>query len=268
MPWEGDGENESPADNFLESWGYPRGTFMPEHLAIYGQTGSGKSYFEKTILMERARLRGSRIVVVATKAADKTLTDTGWPIVDTWPPATGWTKDKRRYNQVIYWARAHGLNRESQEYQRRKVEELLDKLWKPESNTIVAFDELAYICDDLGLKTEVTTYYREARANGITIVASTQRPNYVPRYMHSESTWSVFFAPKDQEDAERMAQVAGDKTYYMRVFRELDRRNYEFLLVHTLTGECVISSLPKTPYHVAGPGIKREAPKTPKPVTE
>lgn len=231
MPWADLGPD------FLRVWGYPDGKFMPEHLEILGPTGSGKSYFERTILAERARLRGSHIVVVATKPADATLKGLGWPVVTRWPP--GYKKP-----QVIYWAKARGLNAEGRMGQRAAIEDLLDKLWKPNSNIVVAFDELAYLEHELGLRVPISTFYREARGLGITIVAGTQRPQGVSRYMHSESTWSVFFAPKDEEDAERMAQVAGNKKYYKPVLLDLDRSAREFLLVHNLTNNRYISSIP------------------------
>lgn len=232
---------------FFSAWGYPRGEFMPEHIEILGQTGSGKSFFEKTILMERARLRGSRIVVIATKPADATLTSTGWPVVQSWPPGQGWTKNRRRYEQVIFWAKAKGLSKAARTRQAFLIEELLEMLWIPDSNIIVVFDEIAYVEKELGLRTHVERYFREARGLGITVVATTQRPQGVTRYMHSESAWSVFFAPKDEEDAERMAQVAGNKLYYRGVLAELNRSKYEFLLVHNLSGESYISSLPRKP---------------------
>lgn len=218
-------------------WGYPNGRFMPEHLEILGPTGSGKSYFERTILSERARLRGSHIVIIATKPADETLTGLGWPVVATWPP--GYKKP-----QVIYWAKARGLSSEGRATQRAAIEHLLNQLWKKDSNIIVAFDEIAYVEQELGMRTHIATYYREARGLGITIVASTQRPQGVSRYVHSESTWSVFFAPKDEEDAERMAEVAGSKKYYKPVLLDLDRSAREFLLVHNLTNKRYISFIP------------------------
>lgn len=224
---------------FMKAWGYPRGKRMPEHLEILGQTGSGKSFFERTILMQRAKLRGSHIVVIATKPADATLAATGWPIVDRWPPGYG-------QNQVIFWAKAKGLGVAGRQQQKARIGHLLEQLWVPDSNRIVAFDEIAYIDGDLGLRIPLVRYYREGRALGITIVASTQRPQGVPRYMHSESGWSVFFAPKDEDDAERMAQVAGSKRGYMPILMELDRTKYEFLIVRNLTGERFISSITQT----------------------
>lgn len=227
--------------DFFLTWGFPHGKWMPEHLAMYGPTGAGKSYFEKTILMERARLRGSHIVLIATKPADRTISSMGWPVVTKWPPSKGWS-DRRKTEQVIFWAKG-GLRKSEQERQKVMIEDLLDKLWVPNSNIIVVFDEVAYVEQELGLSTHVQTYFREGRTLGITVVASTQRPANVTRFMHSESTWSVFFSPKDEDDAERMAQVAGNKQYYVRVLRELRRDQYEFLLVHNLTNEAYITSI-------------------------
>ena len=252
---------------FFTAWGYPRGEFTPEHMEILGQTGRGKSFFEKTILMERARLRGSRIVVVDTKPADKTLTSTGWPIVEHWPPAQGWRKKRRDFHQVIFWAKTKGLGRDARVRQSQKIEDLLEKLWVPDSNIIVVFDEIAYVEKELGLRPHVERYFREGRSIGITVVATTQRPQGVTRYMHSESAWSVFFAPKDEEDAERMAQVAGNKLYYRRVLSELKGSEFEFLLVHNLSGEAYISSLPKRRIPMRINNGSREVSKTVVPVS-
>lgn len=247
VPW------EELGPEFFAAWGYPRGEFMPEHMSIYGKTGRGKSHFEAYILRERARLRGSRVVIIATKPADKTLTRLGWPVVSKWPPETGWTKKRERYHQVIYWAKAPGLTVAGKRHQAAKVQDLLEKLWVPEANVIVVFDEIAYVENELNLppdyplKMVVGRYFREGRGLGITVVATTQRPANVSRSMHSETEWSVFFAPKDEEDAERLAQIAGNKLYFKRALYELDASRYEFLLVNNLTGESYISSLSRNP---------------------
>ncbi len=239
MPW------EEVGDDFIRAWGRPRGKVQPEHVAIYGPTGSGKSWFERTVLLERARLRGSHIVIVATKPADETLRSMGWPIVTEYPPKRRWRDKKGSHDQIIYWAKADGLNKEGREAQKASIEDLLSQLWRPNSNTIVVFDEEAYLEQELDLDTTITTYFREARALGITIVANTQRPTGVTRWMHSESSWSVFFKPKDEDDAERLAQTAGNKLYYRRVFEDLNKAKHEFCLVHSLTGEAVITHIPK-----------------------
>jgi hypothetical protein len=256
VPW------EIAGPDFYAAWGRPRGQASPEHVAIYGPTGSGKSWFERTILMERARLRGSHVVIVATKPADETLRGMNWPITTVWPPKRGWRDKKGSHDQAIFWAKADGLNRDSRDQQREAITDLLSQLWRPNSNTIVAFDELAYIETELDLSTTVTTYFREARALGITIVANTQRPSGVTRYMHSEAGWSVFFAPKDVQDAERMAETAGDKVHYLRVLRELKRDKFEFLLVHSLTNEAIISSIPRKSSGKEAKPPQRDVPKS------
>jgi len=227
--------------DFIAAWGYPRGRQMPEHLEILGQTGSGKSYFETFILLQRQRARRSHIVVIATKPADDTLLQTGWPVIRKWPP------QDRRETAVIFWPPAAGLDAAGQRQQAQEIFKLLQTLWHPEANIVVVFDEIAYVVNDLNfppevpMKIAVAKYYREARGLGITLVASTQRPQGVPRQMHSESSWTVCFAPKDEEDAERMAQVLGGKRTYMPILKTLNRENYEFLIVHNLTGKMYIS---------------------------
>lgn len=227
--------------DFIATWGHARGEAMPEHLEILGQSGSGKSYFETCILLQRQRARGSHIVVVATKAADATLMSTGWPVVDKYPP------DDPRETAVIYWPQAAGLSQEGKKQQAGKIRELLERLWRPKANIIIVFDEIAYLCTELNfppetpMRTILSTYFREGRALGITIVASTQRPQGVIRQMHSEVGWTVCFAPKDEEDAERMAEVLGGKKTYMPILKTLNREKYEFLIVHGLTGKMYIS---------------------------
>lgn len=225
---------------FLTSWGRPGGRFDPEHLTVYGKTGSGKSYFMGYVLRERARLRGSHIVIVATKKADSTLSGLGWPVIDTWPPGYG-------EKQVIYWAKAKGISAPARIPQRAKVKRLMDALWVPNSNIIVYWDELTYLEQMLKLKPEIETYYREGRTHGITNAASMQRPSNVTRLAHSEAGWTVAFPPKDADDRDRVAEVLGDRNRFREVLNGLDRSRHEFVIRHDLTGEAYISHLPRPP---------------------
>lgn len=226
---------------FIRSWGRPGGRKDPEHLTVYGKSGGGKTYFVMHVLQLRAQPpphgRGSHVVAVATKRADATLTATGWPIITKWPPNYG-------DNQVIFWARAKGITRAHKIPQRAKVAGLMDELWQPGSNRIIYWDELTYLEQDLGLKTELATFYREGRANGITNVAVMQRPSGVTRLAHSEAGWTVAFPPKDVDDRDRVAEVLGDRARFRLVLNDLDRTRHEFLMRHDRTGEAYISHLP------------------------
>lgn len=222
---------------FIRTWGYPRGVFEPEHLTVYGKTRSGKTYFITYILRLRAAVRGSPVVVVATKKTDATLLATGWKVHDSYPFPYG-------QPQGIFWAKSKGLSAEHRLEQRNKVRKLLDDIWVPHSNTIVYFDELPYIENMLGLKPQVETFYREGAGNGITCVSGMQRPARVSREAHSETAWTVAFPTKDADDRTRVAEVFGDRKRFVLVLADLDRRKREFVIKSELTGETYISHLP------------------------
>ncbi len=234
VPW------DQVEPDFLQAWGYPDGQFDPEHLTVYGKSGGGKTYFVRYVTKRRALVRRSHVVVVATKKADSTLSGWGWPIISTWPPGYG-------ENQVIYWAKAKGISAEHRAPQRVAVKKVMDALWVPNSNVLVYWDELTYLEVDLKLKTEIATYYREGRGNGITNIAAMQRPSNVTRLAHSEAGWTVAFPPKDVDDRTRVAEVLGDRRRFAAALDDLDRTKHEFLMRHDRTGETIISHLPAPP---------------------
>ncbi len=222
---------------FIESWGWPRGKREPEHLSVYGRTRSGKSTFVLWALNARYHVHGSHCVALVTKKSDHMIEDSGWPIVDHWPPGYG-------MDRCVYWAKSKGISRIHRVPQRVKVRELLDALWVPDSNIILYVDEIPYVTTDLGFKTELDTFYREGAGNGITMVASTQRPAGTSRYTHSEPGWTVSFKPKDMDDRKRIAEVFGDRQRYMAALGELDPYKREFLIKSDVLDLAYISHLP------------------------
>ena len=68
-----------------------------------------------------------------------------------------------------------------------------------------------------------------------------QRPQGVARDMHSEASWTVSFRPKDEDDAERYAEVLGSRRQWMPVLMSLDKRKHEFVIKHERTGLAAIS---------------------------
>jgi hypothetical protein len=59
--------------------------------------------------------------------------------------------------------------------------------------------------------------------------------------MHSETPWTVGFAPKDEDDAERFAQIFGNRKEYKEVFKQMDPDKHEFLIKHYRTNSVYIS---------------------------
>lgn len=226
----------------IELWGYPGGRRMPEHLEILGPNGSGKTYAQDVILMMRAAARESSIVLLSTKPKDESLDDLvypdgkPWKTITKWPPPYG-------VDQVIYAARAKGLSAAARAAQRTQVMDLLNEVWVKDSNRILVLDEIGYLQQELHLASHLNTMYREARALGLTLVSNTQRPVGTTRYMHSESPWKLAFAPQDEDDAKRVAEIMGNRRYYTDVLMSLDSSKFEFILQYSKTGLAVITHI-------------------------
>lgn len=221
--------------DFIASWGQPRGKMMPEHLEILGPTGSGKSYLLVDILKERARRRKSSIIYIVTKQADDTVEQLDWPVVDTWREVT-------QHDQCVYWPTTSKLGSERKAFQTEKVEELINRLWRKNANTIIVFDEFVYV-EELSpeLKELLAMLLREGRSHGLTVVGGKQRVQGVQRNFHSETDWKIAFRMNDRQDNERLAELFGTKRYYVDVIEDLDREKHEFLIQHKLTDTQYIS---------------------------
>lgn len=230
-PWSVIGED------FTRDWGRPNGEPMPEHMEVLGPSGSGKSRLIAQILQERAVRRQAHEVFIATKQADATILEMGWPVVKDW-------RGVSQAPQCIFWPRTSALGSRRKAYQEARVRELLDRLWHPDSNTVICFDEIAHIQGlSAELRDTVEMYLREARSSGITLVMGKQRPQGVTREMHANTTWVVSFKPGDADDAERTAQLFGNKRDWVPILDSLDRDAYEFLIQNRRTGVAFISTV-------------------------
>jgi nucleoside-triphosphatase THEP1 len=220
---------------FVSQWGRPRGKNEPESVQILGPMGSGKGVLQRDILLERARRRESHIVFIATKPADKTTASMGWPVVQDW-------RGVQRNPQVIFWPRTGKLGVERKQYMAAKIEDLLARLWTPESNTVVVWDELARIESySRDLVEMVQMYFSEGRALGITNVFGKQRPQGVGRDATANTDWKFAFRANDQADTERVAELFGRKQEYVPVVNSLDRERFEFLVQHKMDMATYIS---------------------------
>lgn len=220
---------------FIQVWGYRDGYFDPEHLEILGPSGTGKTYLEATLLKERVKARGSRVIFIATKPVDRTILQLGWPIVTR-------VKDVRKHRQVIFWPRTELLGQEYETYMATRISDLLNRVWRAKVPVVIVFDEIA-TSEELSndLKKTIKKFWREARSVGITIVAMKQRPQGIQRDMHSEAAWIAAFKPKDEDDAMRVAQVMGGKKRWLPILMGLDRDKREFVFLNAATGQSVIT---------------------------
>ncbi len=222
--------------SFIHSWGRADpANPQPEHLEIVGQNGSGKTHLLLTMLQDRYAARRTAAVLVCTKADDDIFRKLGWPVVSR-------VRDVADNPNCIYWPRTKLTGNRKREYHDHKLQELLDGLWTPKSNRIVAFDEIGYIESLSGdMKATVQMYWREGRSLGITVIGMKQRPQGALRDMHSEAYWTAAFKPKDRADLERWAELFGAKRDWMPVFDDLDRKAHEFVIANPVHEEAYIS---------------------------
>lgn len=192
-----------------------------EHVGIVGQTGSGKSVLGlslcKIISKRRANDgRPARVVVLATKPRDDTVSALGWPVVKKWPPSYG-------QEHCIVWPRGGSPSTVAQR-QRQIFRPLLDTIYGEGGQTLY-IDEASYferpIPDGLGLSSTMEQYWTSARSLLLTLIAGTQRPRHVSRSMWSEPSWIFVFAPDDEDDLRRVAEMSGAKAQVLEIAQNL-----------------------------------------------
>jgi hypothetical protein len=122
----------------------------------------------------------------------------------------------------------------------------LERLWVPEANTVVAWDEVGYLESlDPYMKSLIRMYWREARSQGITLLAMKQRPIGVTRDQHSESRWKMVFPPADRGDMDRFAELLGHPRDWAPILDSLDQENHEFIIRNSVTKHAYISWIDK-----------------------
>lgn len=209
-----------------------------QHIVIYGPSGTGKTTLEAWLLVQRTLVRHTSIVVICTKRADKSVSDIGFPVVTDWDGV-------RKHPQCILWANPAVTGKARRATHAKVIYEVLDKLWVPDSNNLIAFDEIAYVSTlDAEVREQIEMYLREARSTKIEMILMKQRPQGVTREVIAETAYTFSFKPKDQQDAERVAEVFGDRKGLTPVLLGLERDRHEFLVKSEETGAMFISRLP------------------------
>lgn len=236
LPW------SELAQEFAETWGRADPSNpQPEHVEVIGINGSGKSLWVCKAIQERMIVRHTPTVMLQSKPADETVMRLGWPVI-----ADGDVRKAMRERWSIFWPQTSALGRERKQYQADKFRDMLNALWHKDANTVVVLDDVGYIqglttTDGEPLNPIIEMYLREGRSSGLTNMLVKQRPQGAKREMHSETYWTVAFAPKDEDDKERFAQLFGNKKLYMPVFDSMDMEKHEFLIKHYKTGATFIS---------------------------
>lgn len=205
-----------------------------EHVGLIGPTGQGK-----TTMIENILPLHPFVVIFATKPKDETM--------DRFISQYGYSKMERwiKLNPVdvprrILWPDARKLNARSK--QRDVFLDAFHKIYV-EGGWTVALDELWVIINLLGLETEVRTYLQQARSLGISLVAATQRPAFVPLEVYDQSTHLMFWRDNDETNLRRLSGISYRSADLIRqIVSNLER--FQVLYINTRTGNMARTRAP------------------------
>lgn len=190
-----------------------------QHMALLSRTGSGKTTFARSVLDIR-----DWVVVFGTKPRDPELYDAferkGYVIKDRWSPED--TKERR----VIFRPPGGLIDTTAQA---RAFSEALEQIYEVGAWTVY-IDEILVLARDLGMSSIINRMYTQARSNGVTMVAGTQRPRGAPLNMFEQSEWFALWRIADLEDRQRAAEFLGPNRW-MGFEATAILPRYEFVLV-------------------------------------
>jgi hypothetical protein len=208
-----------------------------EHASIFGPTGRGKTTIALALVEER-----DPVVVVVTKRRDSLigkLVERGWHTVADAEAlrkaARGgfierYFDDGRAPRRLVLWTSPPGSIRARRAAQADEVRRALDYLYAAGRWTVV-LDEALYVAKNLRLAEELEVVWHEGRSSGLSLVACSQRPSWLPKSAYSAPSYIAMFGTADPDDLKRLADIGGalDPKPLRRELQLLGR--HEFVLV-------------------------------------
>lgn len=208
---------------FHDSFDWQQG----EHVSLIGPTGQGKTTLALKILPRR-----SHTCILATKPVDPTLSKLASRRT---PPSERYVKQRTwaptmLTPRVLLWPPIDNL-REDIDEQVRVFNEALPEIYSAGGWCVYA-DELQYLVRVLGLGGLLEMFWYQGRSLKVSLVASFQRPAWVPVAAYSSSTHLFFWRTNDDRD---LKTIGGLGTLDSKQIREIVKKlsRYEVLYINT-----------------------------------
>ncbi len=223
---------ELPWPEFLARFNWQQG----EHVSLIGPTGGGKTTVAVQLL-DRRRY----VCAMGTKPKDDTfeaLKRAGYREVRELP-------ERGQPPRVIVWPRATTLDKVARRRNADAIRAALDRGYSAGGWTLFV-DELSYVANTLGLKSELADIWDQGRAVKVSLIGTTQRPRHIPLQAYSAATHLFLWRNNDRQDIDRLAGLNGADTASIRkIVPNLKRLRGagggEVLYVNTRTGELCIT---------------------------
>lgn len=172
------------------------------HHSVVGQTGSGKTY-----LITRGILplvRDDNVLIVDNKGGDPTLAGFGKPVRSI--PRTRKLSDERRPRENWY----HLIVHDDADRAREQVHNALEYIWSEGGWTVVA-DEIRALTDtnkpNLNMRSYMERIWLRGRSNGVSLIAGTQGPTWVPNAFYQQCSFFWVSRVKDHRAHQRIMEI-------------------------------------------------------------
>lgn len=228
-----------PWDKFV------RNVFLPipgEHVAIIGPTGQGKTVLQNNILP-----MFPFVAVFATKPVDismnRLIDDGGYIKLAKWHALNPIDTPRR-----VIWPDASSIH--SVDTQAKVFGDAFERIFRESGRPAhtpvgwaIAIDEMWYMINVLKLERHVRMVLLQGRSIGISLIAATQRPAFVPLEIYDQSTHLFFFRDNDRRNLDRLSNInARDSALIKDVVSNLD--THQVLYINTRTGRMVRTHAP------------------------
>lgn len=191
-----------------------------EHITAIGPTGVGK-----TETLMRIVNRRDYVTTFATKGHDKTMDKM---------VRSGYTLQRDRWNGayddfIVLWP--VGKSRAEVEAKQYHVfTEAIDSMYM-QKGWCMFFDEVSYMTDFLGMQRTFRWLLQQGRSSGISVVAATQRPAFIPLAFYDMPEWLIFWNDNDETNLKRIAGIGGVNGRDLRK-EVMSLGHREILIVH------------------------------------